>query len=259
MHPAPDLPHVYELVVCDVVDSALDEARRLARAGAGEGTLVWAQEQTAARDYSGRPQPSPPGNLYACLILQPEYPPAISMQLNYVAAVSLGMTLADLALPMTDLRYGWPNAVQLSGDLAGSVTLEFIPRRAGKLPDLLLGVTVNVKNDSGVDDLGSTSLQAEGLNGVTPAEVLEGFARHFVSWINRWADDGFAPVRRAWMQRMVGLGEIGEIRLQGKTLRGKLVEIDEHGALILESSDGTRHALGVADYYGLESGQETGS
>jgi len=259
MHQAPELPYVYELVMRDVVDSALDEARRLARAGAGEGTLVWAQEQTAAHDTFGRPQASPRGNLYACLILQPEYPPAMSLQLNYVAAVSLGLTFADLALPMTDLRYVWPNAVQLSGATAGVVTLEFMPPGTGTFQELLLGVTVNVTGGSVASDAGHTSLHSEGLDGVTAAGVLEGFARYFVSWINRWADAGFAPVRKAWMQRMEGLGEIREIRLKDKTLRGKLVELDEHGALILESADGARHALSVADYYGVEAGRETGS
>ena len=257
MRQAPELPYVYELVVCDVVDSAMDEARRLARAGAGEGTLVWAQEQTSAHGSSGRPRPSPRGNLYACLIMQPEYPPAISMQLNYVAVVSLGLALADLALPMTDLRYVWPNAVQLSGNNAGAITLEFVPQHAEKFPALLLDVTVNIKSDSGVDDIGSTSLEAEGLDSVSAVEVLEGFARYFVSWINRWADAGFDPVRKAWTQRMAGLGEIREMRLKEKTLTGKLVELDGHGALILESAVGVRHSLNVADYYGLENGRET--
>ena len=259
MRQAPELPYVYELVVRDAVDSAMDEARRLARAGAGEGTLVWAQEQTSAHDSSGRPQPSPRGNLYACLILQPEYPPVISMQLSYVAVVSLGQALANLALPMTDLRYVWPNAVQLSGSNAGAIMLEFVPRHAENFPALLVDVKVNVKSHSAVDDIGSTSLEAEGLDGVSAVEVLEGFARYFVSWINRWADAGFDPVQKTWMQRMEGLGEIREMRLKEKTLTGKLVELDGRGALIVESADGVRHTLSVADYYGLEAGRETGS
>ena len=42
----PQLPPAYRLVALDSVESTNDEARRLAAAGAEDGTLVWAREQT---------------------------------------------------------------------------------------------------------------------------------------------------------------------------------------------------------------------
>lgn len=251
---APELPRVYELIRCDVVDSAVDEARRLVHRGAEEGTLVWAQEQTAARDRFGRPRPSPRGNLYGCLVLRPEYPAAVALQLNYVAVVSLGLTVAELASPMTELRYRWPNTVLLNAAVVGDVALEPGPMLAGAFEWLLLGFTVNVKHYPETSGLGETCLAAEGSGTVTVAELLEGFSRHFLSWINRWSDSGFTPVREAWRQRLDGLGETREIRLKEETLAGKLVEIDERGALILESGGAIRQ-LGVSDYFGIRKGQ----
>lgn len=247
----PDLPRVYELIRCDIVDSAVDEARRRALQGAEEGTLVWAQEQTAARDGFGRPRPSPRGHLYGCLILRPEHPAVVALQLNYVAVIGLGLTIAELASPMTELRYRWPNAVLLNNARTGDVVLEPGPTVAGVFEWLLLGFTVNVKDHPETSGPGETCLAAEGSGEVTVAELLDGFSRHFLSWINRWADGGFAPVRKAWRQRLEGLGETREIRLKEKTLVGRLVEIDERGALILESEGGVR-ALGVADYFGIQ-------
>lgn len=257
MSHAPELPHVYELIVCDAVDSAVDEARRRAGAGAEEGTLVWAQEQTAARDRFGRPRSSPRGDLYGCMILRPEYPTAVALQLNYVAAISLGLAIADLVSPMTELRYRWPNAVLLNGAKAGGIVLEPGPTLAGTLEWLLLGLTANVKNHPGAAGLGVTSLQAEGADEVSAADVLEGFSRHFLSGINRWAETGFAPVRKAWSLRADGFGEIQEIRLKEETLTGKPVDLDERGALVLELADGTRRQLTVADYFGTREGPES--
>ena len=249
-----DLPHVYELITCDVIDSAMAEARRLALAGAEEGTLVRAQEQTAAHDRFGQPQSSPRGNLYACLILRPECTPAVAQQHVFLSTISLGLTIADLASPMTDLRYRWPNVVLLNGAATGESALEPGPEKAGTLEWLLLGLTVNVNNLPVTCDINITSLQSEGLAQASATDVLYGFSRHFLSGINRWADIGFAPIRKAWTQRMNGLGKIQEIHLKDETLTGKLVELDEHGALILELEGGTRRHVTVADFFGILGG-----
>jgi len=252
--PAPELPHVYALIECDVIDSAVDEARRRALQGAEEGTLAWAQEQTAARDGFGRPRPSPRGNLHGCLILRPEYPAAVALQLTYVAAIGLGLTVAELASPMTELRYRWPNGVLLNGAAVGDVVLEPGPTAAGAFEWLLLGFTLNVKHCSETSEPAETSLAAEGADTVTAAELLQGFSRHFLSWINRWADAGFSPVRKAWTQRADGFGQIREIRLKEQAITGRLVELDDHGALILETEQGASWRLSVADYFGIREG-----
>lgn len=254
MHRIPDLPGVYELVVCDVIDSAVAEARRLATNGADEGTLVWAQAQTAACDRFGRSRPSPRGNLYGCLVLRPEYPAAAALQLNYIAVVSLGLTIAELVSPMTELRYRWPNAVLLGDAIVGDVVLEPGLAPAGAFESLLVGLTVNVTDSPEFSASGETSLAAEGFETVTAAEILEGFGRHFLSWINRWADAGFSPVRKAWVQRADGFDQVQEIFLKEETVKGKPVELDEHGALVLDAPDGIRRRFSVSDYFGIQGG-----
>ena len=70
----PRLPPGYRLLCYDSIGSTNDEAKRLARDGAAEGTLVWALEQTAGRGRRGRAWISPRGNLYVSLILRPDCP-----------------------------------------------------------------------------------------------------------------------------------------------------------------------------------------
>ena len=60
----PRLPAACTLLSYDRVDSTNDEAKRLARDGAREWTVVWAHEQTAGRGRRGRQWSSIPGNLY---------------------------------------------------------------------------------------------------------------------------------------------------------------------------------------------------
>ena len=66
------LPEGFLLHRYDTIGSTNDEAKALARAGAPDGTLVWAEEQTAGRGRRGRLWQSPPGNLYLSLVLRPD-------------------------------------------------------------------------------------------------------------------------------------------------------------------------------------------
>ena len=50
----PSLPHGFRLLRFATIGSTNDEAKALARAGAADGTLVWADEQTAGRGRRGR-------------------------------------------------------------------------------------------------------------------------------------------------------------------------------------------------------------
>jgi BirA family biotin operon repressor/biotin-[acetyl-CoA-carboxylase] ligase len=57
------------------VDSTQNVARRLAEAGAPDGTLVWALSQTAGKGRMGRRWRSAPGGLYASWLLRPAFAP----------------------------------------------------------------------------------------------------------------------------------------------------------------------------------------
>src|SRR5258707_7393196 len=87
------LSDFYHLIRRDEVGSTNDEAKRLAREGAPEGTLVWASSQNAGRGRRGRPWVSRRGNLYLSLLLRPARAASQAAQLGFVAALALGDAL----------------------------------------------------------------------------------------------------------------------------------------------------------------------
>ena len=87
------LPSGYHLVGFDTLESTNDEAKRLARSGAADGTVVWARTQSAGRGRWGRKWESERGNLFCSVLVDPGCPPAQAMQLSFVAAVALAETL----------------------------------------------------------------------------------------------------------------------------------------------------------------------
>lgn len=87
------LPGVSRLVRLARVDSTQSEARRLAAAGAPDGTLVWALRQTRGRGRMGRRWRSGPGGLYASWLLRPRFPPGRLAELSLACGEALAAAL----------------------------------------------------------------------------------------------------------------------------------------------------------------------
>lgn len=247
----PNLPAAYRLLALDEVGSTNDEAKRLAAEGeeaAPDGTLVWAQRQTAGRGRRGRTWESPEGNLYCSLVLRPEVPLREAAQLGFVAALAVFDALAGACRPRQNVRCKWPNDVLLNGKKVAGILLETESANAEAADWIVLGVGVNVARAPERAEFPATSLHAEGETGVDAVDVLEGFTRHFLQWTNRWLDDGFQPIRRGWLWRAVGKGERVEVRLDGETLAGVFEDIDDAGALVL-ALDGGRRRVAAGEVF----------
>lgn len=246
----PRLPPAYRLVALDEVDSTNEEAKRLAAQGAEDGTLVWARAQTAGRGRRGRGWQSLEGNLFLSLVLRPDCGPAEAAQLGFVAALGVGDAVGSVAPPLIEVRYKWPNDVLFNDRKGAGILLESQIRPDGGLDWLVLGVGVNVKAFPEDSEFPATSLQFEGAPpSLTETALLEAFGRHFLSWTNRWLEDGFAPVRRAWLAHAYGLGDAITVNLPRESLRGRFRDLDEGGVLLLELADGSQRRIAAGDVH----------
>jgi BirA family biotin operon repressor/biotin-[acetyl-CoA-carboxylase] ligase len=244
-----DLPPVYELMVFDAVDSTNDEAKRRAEAGAEHGTLIWAQSQTKGRGRRGNQWVSPTGNLYTSLVLRPDCPVAEALQLSFVASLALADALGGLLPPLADVTCKWPNDVFLNGRKVAGLLLESAATSGAALDWLVLGMGVNVA--SAPPDLAgqATSLHGEGAEEVTPAQVLEVFCRHFLTRVEQWREDGFRPLREAWLYRAEGKDGKVTVKLENETFSGRFVDIDQSGALVVEMADSDRRVVTSGDVF----------
>lgn len=226
------LPAFYRLQVFEELASTNDEAKRLAAAGAPEGALIVARRQTAGRGRSGRVWESPPGNLYFSLLLRPGRPPAESAQLSFVTALAL----SDALPAPTALK--WPNDILARGRKLCGILLE------GSADALVVGCGVNVESAPP----GATCLRAEGAD-AAPETVLAAFCEAFLPWRRRWAEEGFAPIREAWLARAHGLGAAVTARLGRETLHGVFADLDGDGALVLDLGAGNRRRIAAGEVY----------
>lgn len=246
-----NIPPLYELVTRDSVDSAVSEAKRLALSGAEEGTLVWVNKQTAGRGRLDHQWLSEPGNLHCAIVLQPNEPIAIAGQINYVAAVSLATAIANHVTPMTELRYRWPNDLLLNNLKVAGILLDPCSVNNGIVESMVLGVNANVKSHPKQLDDRAANMQDDGFSKTTDAELLESFSRNFLSWINRWAEEGFAAIGKAWIQRTDGIGQPIELQLANEVISGEFEELDSKGALVIKLADDTRRKVTVAEFFSM--------
>ena len=134
-------------VYLPTVGSTNDEARRLAQAGAPEGTLVIADCQTAGRGRLDRRWEAPPGSsLLLSLLFRPPLAPHQVQQLTMVC----GLAVVDAIEAETGLRAGlkWPNDVLIGEAKAGGILTEIV--LAGQQVDYaVVGIGLNVNLDPG--------------------------------------------------------------------------------------------------------------
>ncbi len=124
----------------DSVDTTMAVAADEASAGAPEGAVVVAEEQTAGRGRMGRSWVSPPGdNLYFTLILRPTLE-----QLRYLAVIApLAVSLAIEETTGLMPRIKWPNDV-LIGDRKVCGVLVETNLTGDEVQNALIGIGINV-------------------------------------------------------------------------------------------------------------------
>ncbi len=244
------LPPAYRLVAFDSVESTNDEAIRLAEAGADDGTLVWAREQTKGRGRMGRSFVSPRGNLYISLVLRPDCGIATAAQLSFVAALAVGDGIGSVAPAMLEITYKWPNDVLLNGRKVSGILLESKTTPEGAIDWLVLGIGINVASHPEDTEFPATGLHFEGTpKSVTEVDLLQAFSRHFLAWVNRWLDDGFAPIRQTWLSHAHGRGEDIQVRLPKETLSGTFADMDKDGVLLLDVPGAGQRRIAAGDVF----------
>ncbi|MEX2226699.1 MAG: biotin--[acetyl-CoA-carboxylase] ligase [Dehalococcoidia bacterium] len=221
------------LIFEPVVGSTMDLARAAAHHNAVEGTVAVADEQTAGRGRMGRSWVTPPAaNLTFTLLLRPPAP-----VLRQVAMIA-PLAVAD-AVEETDVRAAikWPNDVQVSGRKIAGILIESEIDDGGASA-VLAGIGLNVNFDprahEDIRDI-ATSLAVELGRTVEREPLLASMLLHFERLYNE-AKAGASP-RDAWRARLVTLGQQVQATMPGRIVEGLAEDVDEHGALIVRTSD----------------------
>ena len=247
------LPDGFVLHAHDRLASTNDEALRLAEAGAPAGVVVSAGEQTRGRGRHGRTWASPPGNLYASVLLRPDCQMTVAAQLSLVAGLALGEALVGLGPPDLNLQLKWPNDILIGGAKAAGILIEGASDAAGRAAWVIVGSGVNVISCPQGTLYPATCLAREGFaTTLTPLAVLQAYLAELDCWLGRWREAGFGAVRRAWLARGFGLGGEIHLRLDRVEFKGRFLDLTDTGSLLLEQAGGRRREIAAGEVFYLD-------
>ena len=242
-------PQGYALKTFDVIDSTNEEAKRLAASGERGPIWISAARQTAGRGRRGRTWESPTGNLSATLMLRPGKPAGECAQLSFAAAIAACDMLQHFA-PGAALRVKWPNDVLADGRKLVGILLESASKAGEGVPDYLaIGIGANLATHPEGLEYPVTSLKALGVPAPGADDALLHLAANFAQWYDRWAADGFAALRDAWLARAQGLGSRIRARLATEETTGVFEGIDATGALLLREASGTVRHISAGEVF----------
>jgi BirA family biotin operon repressor/biotin-[acetyl-CoA-carboxylase] ligase len=181
------------------------------------------------------------GNLFATLLL----PSAVSLsaQLGFVAGLATADTIVAHA-PDAEVALKWPNDVLLRGEKVAGILLEGLGEEA-----LAIGIGINLAHYPNSTEVPSTSIASVTGNLPDLDAILLRLASTMTAWYEIWLDQGFQPVRQAWLSRATGLGRPVRARLADSEREGVFEDMDEDGALLLRDAAGTLTRITAGDVF----------
>jgi BirA family transcriptional regulator, biotin operon repressor / biotin---[acetyl-CoA-carboxylase] ligase len=206
-------------------------AEALARARAGERGPLWisALSQSAGRGRRGSVWTSPPGNLYASLLLSEPSPQPLAPQLSFVAALALHDALCDCAPRLgPQFKLKWPNDLLLGPNKLAGILIE---GEGEPVFAVVIGFGVNCVNHPPDMSFPATDLHLAGAV-VAPEALFAALSTAMLRRLAQWQSGvGFAAIRGDWLARAAGLDEDIRVRLPERELRGRFHGLDEAGRL----------------------------
>lgn len=224
--------------------STQDVARAEAEAGAPEGTVILAEEQTAGRGRLGRAWVSPPGsNLYLTLIMRPSV--ECLRSLGMVAPLAVVEAVEEVT--GVSPRIKWPNDVLVGRRKLCGVLIDTGLVGSGVMY-ALVGIGLNVNLDVGsLPEIAqvATSLRCELGREVPREEVLAALLNRFEGLYRAWPEG--PQVFEAWRSRLETLGQRVRVAFGNQREEGVAEDVDREGCLLLRRDDGSLIRLAAGE------------
>jgi len=226
--------------------------REEALAGAPDGSVLAAREQTAGRGRAGRIWRQSPGrDLAFSFLLRDAPPPALTPALAMAAALA---TAGWLAARGIEARVKWPNDVRVRRRKIAGILAERLETPTGGVVVAGIGLNLGMTGEEAAGvGVPATSVRIE--TGVAPTpeaaldELLPGLDARLAG-----AAGGFASIRAAWeSMHELRPGDPVRLRREGEVRCGRFAGFGAGGELLLEEGGSVR-ACPAGEIDGAEEG-----
>lgn len=231
----------YKAVRLDETESTNEYAKRLAREGAADRTVVVARKQTAGKGRLGRSFDSEADKgIFMTIILRPELEPVAASRLTLVAAVAVREALNELCHVRCGIK--WPNDIVYDGKKVCGILTEMSTEN-GRIKHVIVGIGVNVSNETFAKELSEIATSVYLITGkqYDKDELLEQIIDRFDKYYEMYMQtESLSAIKQEYDSYLVNIDR--EVRVipsdaNGAALQGICRGIDEEGDLLVEVLD----------------------
>jgi len=232
------------VVYLESTQSTNEEAKKIAREGAEEGTIVVAEEQITGHGRLARGFYSPfAKGIWFSLILRPKFFPMEASKCTLLAAVGVCRGIRRMGL--ADAGIKWPNDILVHGKkLVGILTL--MSASMEKIDYIIMGIGINtgIKKNEFPEDFreGATSFLNEGIN-VSRKDLLAAVLGELEKEYSIAQNEGFDKVLDDWRALSVTLGQEVRVIFGDDSYTGKAVDIDRDGCLLVNTGSEVKRVI----------------
>lgn len=222
------------------IDSTNTQAKLLAKAGAPHGTVLIAGHQTGGRGRMGRTFQSPDGQgVYLSVILRPNCMPAQLMHLTCAAGVAMMQAVEAVSGIRPQMK--WINDLVVDRKKLGGILTEMSVNK-GLVDYAVVGIGINClqqPEDFPPEIAGlATSLSLAAGHPITPAKLAAAMVEAL--WkMDRTLFSEKAQLMAEYKENCITLGKEIQVIRQEQIRRGKALDLDAEGGLLVQCEDGS--------------------
>lgn len=229
------------------ITSTQDKAKKFAQKGLAEGTVVIAETQTQGKGRLGRRWVSPKGGIWLSIILRPEVTPVETPKITMIGSLAVAKAIAELF--RLEVKLKWPNDVVVrtfSGigfkKVCGVLT-EMVSG-ISRVNYVITGLGINVNNRIPPALRGAAISLNEVVGRNLPRrkllrKVLEKFDKYYLDFKKQ----GMGAILQECKRISAVLDKEVKIECADEIIEGKALDIDEYGALIVETENGRKRVV----------------
>ena len=234
-----------DVEVRETVTSTNDVLRQLAEAGAPEGKVLAAAEQTAGKGRRGHTFFSPAGSgLYLSLLLRPKLEARDALSLTTCAAAAVALAIEGCA--GVDAEIKWVNDVFCRGrKVCGILTEAALDVESGGLQYAIVGMGVNLFPPAGgfpaeLADLAGAVFETRPQGLEARSQLAGSILDRFFGFYQTIGDK---PFFEDYRRRSFLLGKEIEILERGQVRPGLALDLEPDFSLRVREADGTVRSL----------------
>ena len=226
------------------IDSTNTQAKLLAKAGAPHGTVLIAGHQTGGRGRMGRTFQSPDGQgVYLSVILRPNCMPAQLMHLTCAAGVAMMQAVEAVSGIRPQMK--WINDLVVDCKKLGGILTEMSVDK-GLVDYAVVGIGINClqqPEDFPPEIAGlATSLSLAAGHPITPAKLAAAMVEAL--WkMDRTLFSEKDQLMAEYKENCITLGKEIQVIRQEHIRRGKALDLDAEGGLLVQYEDGSTETV----------------